>query len=687
MSFVDASILSRLDLPTFDGNLLEYPEFFSRYSTLIGNKTELDDTTKFSLLKSCLRGKALQSVQGLAVAAVNYHIALDILKSRYDDKVTTRHILFSQLANLPPCDPEGKDLQALYNKMFALTRRLCAYEDDAKETALGAILINKLPRRIRSQIYDKTGNSHNLTPLELMHILTEIVHKEATLQEIDFHCRTVTSLREEGYVSLQRPRSPQKEHPQRETYSQNSSRPRTKTPTPTGRERPKACSFCESNLHSSFNCTRYPSPQLRSQITRDKRLCYNCLSSQHRTRECQSKRTCRKCSKRHHTSLCFQQSANNQDSEEKLYPVTTISEPRQPRTEQVHFATDSIITKPNDTDTTDKNIVTTTQFSSNTTSKSSPKTNNTDTTDKNIVATTQLSSNTTSTSSQPTVLLMCTEVEVFNPSNPNARMRSAVFLDSGSSKSYITTKLASILQLPVEKSEEISILTIGSLNPLPFSATQHTLGIQTSKGAHILSVKALQFLTSDIKVATITEKTENFINLLTTPKKPDILIGADYFWDVLMYDNFHVKNLCNGYQLVHSSIGDIITGKPLRPLKSIDYCYSSSSSDDDRLDDLLQRFWTLDTQGTLDNVVSTDDEICLKNFNETIHYDNAEGRYVVQLPFEGDKKDLLSNIQLAYARLVQNIKMLRHKPDLLEEYHRIIQDQITRKIIEEVHEN
>ncbi|VDP42707.1 unnamed protein product [Heligmosomoides polygyrus] len=319
MSFVDASILSRLDLPTFDGNLLEYPEFFSRYSSLIGNKTELNDTTKFSLLKSCLRGKALQSVQGLALTAVNYHIALDILKNRYDDKVTTRHILFSQLANLPPCDPEGKDLQSLYNKMFALTRQLCAYEDDAKETALGVILINKLPRRIRSQIYDKTGNSHNLTPMELMHILTEIVHKEATLQEIDFHCRIVTSLREEGY------------------------------------------------------------------------------------------------------------------------------------------------------------------------------------------------------------------------------------------------------------------------------------------------------------------------------------------------------NLCNGYQLVHSSIGDIITGKPLRPMKSIDYWYSSSSSDDERQDDLLQRFWTLDTQGTLDNVVSTDDEICLKNFNETIHYDNAEGRYVVQLPFKGDKKDLPSNIQLAYARLVKNIKLLRHR--------------------------
>ncbi|VDK62129.1 unnamed protein product [Cylicostephanus goldi] len=61
LNFVDASILSKLELPTFDGNLLDYPEFQSRFATLVGNKLQLDDTTKFSLLKLCLRGKALHA--------------------------------------------------------------------------------------------------------------------------------------------------------------------------------------------------------------------------------------------------------------------------------------------------------------------------------------------------------------------------------------------------------------------------------------------------------------------------------------------------------------------------------------------------------------------------------------------------------------------------------------------------
>ncbi|KAK5985435.1 hypothetical protein GCK32_016974 [Trichostrongylus colubriformis] len=172
MNFVDASILSRLDLSTFDGNPLEYAEYFARFSALIGDKKQLDDATKFSLLKSCLKGRALQSIQGLALIGPNYHIALDILKSRYDDKVTTRHILFSQLANLPPYD--------------------------SKEITLGAILLNKLPRYVRSRIYDRTGNTHNLTPSELLDVLTDIVHKESTLQEIEYHCKRIHQQHEDG---------------------------------------------------------------------------------------------------------------------------------------------------------------------------------------------------------------------------------------------------------------------------------------------------------------------------------------------------------------------------------------------------------------------------------------------------------------------------------------------------------
>ncbi|PIO75194.1 adaptor complexe medium subunit family protein [Teladorsagia circumcincta] len=123
LNFVDASILSKLELPTFDGNILEYPEFSSRFATLVGNKVQLDDTTKFSLLKSCLRGRALHAIQGLSMTPNNYKVAMDILATHFDDKATMKHILYTKLSQLPDCDSDGRNLQALYNQMFALVRQ------------------------------------------------------------------------------------------------------------------------------------------------------------------------------------------------------------------------------------------------------------------------------------------------------------------------------------------------------------------------------------------------------------------------------------------------------------------------------------------------------------------------------------------------------------------------------------
>ncbi|KIH67021.1 hypothetical protein ANCDUO_02649 [Ancylostoma duodenale] len=47
--------------------------------------------------------------------------------------------------------------------MFSLTCQFCIYEDDSKEVALGAILLNKFPCHLRSKIYDKIGSADNLS--------------------------------------------------------------------------------------------------------------------------------------------------------------------------------------------------------------------------------------------------------------------------------------------------------------------------------------------------------------------------------------------------------------------------------------------------------------------------------------------------------------------------------------------
>ncbi|KAJ1361494.1 hypothetical protein KIN20_020757 [Parelaphostrongylus tenuis] len=71
--------------------------------------------------------------------------------------------------------------------MFALVRQLsqATGADDSREITLGAILLNKLPARIRSLVYDKTSHSHNVTPTELLNLLTDIIRKEAVMDVME----------------------------------------------------------------------------------------------------------------------------------------------------------------------------------------------------------------------------------------------------------------------------------------------------------------------------------------------------------------------------------------------------------------------------------------------------------------------------------------------------------------------
>ncbi|KAJ1361283.1 hypothetical protein KIN20_020499 [Parelaphostrongylus tenuis] len=78
-----------LELSSTDGNLLGYPLLSARFATLIGNMKQLDDAAKFSLLKFCLRGKALFSIQRLAITSdiVRKEATMDVMDSAFPSAV------------------------------------------------------------------------------------------------------------------------------------------------------------------------------------------------------------------------------------------------------------------------------------------------------------------------------------------------------------------------------------------------------------------------------------------------------------------------------------------------------------------------------------------------------------------------------------------------------------------------
>ncbi|PIO77077.1 Tas retrotransposon peptidase A16 [Teladorsagia circumcincta] len=160
--------------------------------------------------------------------------------------------------------------------------------------------------------------------------------------------------------------------------------------------------------------------------------------------------------------------------------------------------------------------------------------------------------------------LMCTSAPLFNPADSSKETVVTAFFDSGSTQSYITDELAQLLDLENILSEEISVSTFGTTTLLRLKSRNYVVGIRTEKGEKHLQVKSLPTLTGYLRHA-YPDNNAKSGNVAISSCKPSILIGNDYFWDIVLSDDFYCETLPNGYRMLHTSIGNILVGTRLNP--------------------------------------------------------------------------------------------------------------------------
>jgi len=92
--------LPKLNLPTFDGNILYWQEFWNIFTTSV-HEQDIPDVTKFSYLKSSLCTAAASAISGISVTNDNYKLAIDILKDKFGKGEDIIEVLYSRLQHLP----------------------------------------------------------------------------------------------------------------------------------------------------------------------------------------------------------------------------------------------------------------------------------------------------------------------------------------------------------------------------------------------------------------------------------------------------------------------------------------------------------------------------------------------------------------------------------------------------------
>ena len=75
--------LPKLELKSFDGNMMNWMEFWDSFERNIHLNSSLCDVDKMSYLKASLKGTASHAIADLRTTGYNYASAVDILKEKY----------------------------------------------------------------------------------------------------------------------------------------------------------------------------------------------------------------------------------------------------------------------------------------------------------------------------------------------------------------------------------------------------------------------------------------------------------------------------------------------------------------------------------------------------------------------------------------------------------------------------
>ena len=115
--------LPKLNLPTFDGNLTKWTAFWEMMEHDVLNG-KFSDITKFNYIMGQLRGKALESVQGIYASGSNLDSLTKILKERFGQKRKIVRTHVNHLLEATPPSYTYASLMSFYNEINGDLRSL-----------------------------------------------------------------------------------------------------------------------------------------------------------------------------------------------------------------------------------------------------------------------------------------------------------------------------------------------------------------------------------------------------------------------------------------------------------------------------------------------------------------------------------------------------------------------------------
>ena len=310
--------------------------------------------------------------------------------------------------------------------------------------------------------------------------------------------------------------------------------------------------------------------------------------------------------------------------------------------------------------------------------------------------TTEESKGTTTTSnvrSKGTVLLQTARTTATN-SNGSRSAKVRILFDSGSQRSYISNSLKTRLNLKPLKNETLNLNTFGNSKFRKQNCELVEFNLE-GKDHGKLTIKALSFPVICSSLPTRVN-IEDFPHLELADEfehdrneSIDVLIGSDYYWQIVIGE---MQKGESGPVAVSSKLGWLLSG-PLHDsaapteiqsnliISGQSETFNYGTYDEERnVVDTLKTFWETESIG----IYPSEDPARSEEFSKYVY--RQGNRYEVSLPWKSEHLTIPNNYELSRNRLRSMHFKLPKKPELLKEYDRIITEQLSSGVIEEVPE-
>jgi len=309
--------LPKIQLPSFNGSLLEWRSFRDIYVSLVHDNTSIGDAERFHYLLSCLSGDALAVVKAIPLSANNYALAWEALSVRFDNKRLLASAHLDKLFAFKPIT---------HQSLPALTSFINTFKENV--AIIKALGVNDLSSFLLFHMGSRVLDPTTIQLFESNASKSTIPTFDELLNFVQQRCRILENVKNSTKQDITLKSHDKSKAQSHKTFVPKKSVFAATTSTSTT-SKSRGCLSCDKTDHNIYQCPKFNemSVDKRRNVVLSRKLCFACMSPSHMLDTCSSKGGCRSCSsKRHHTLLHREQ--NRTSTTDNTTPNTTsISQP------------------------------------------------------------------------------------------------------------------------------------------------------------------------------------------------------------------------------------------------------------------------------------------------------------------------------------------------------------------------